>query len=105
MVDAANCLLASIFKEVLEKEVGHLISNSQKGFIKHRQMLRNVLEVDFAARKISLESQSGAVLLFDFSAAFPSLAHDMLWDTLETAGIDADVISAIIFFTSSTNTS
>ena len=98
IVDASNRLLASIFKAALEKEVGHLLCKAQKGFIKHRQMLRNVLEVDFAARKISVQSRSGAILLFDFSAAFPSLAHDMLWDTLEVAGVDADYIRAIKLF-------
>ena len=52
------------------------------GFLKQRQVLRNVLEIDFAAHNISVKSYSGAIVLFDFEAAFQSLAHDMIWDTL-----------------------
>jgi hypothetical protein len=55
-------------------------------------MLRNVLEIDAAAHKISVRSRAGAILLFDFTAAFPSLAHEMIWDTLEVAGVDRSLI-------------
>ncbi len=45
-------------------------------------MLRNVLDIDFAAQKISVKSKKGAIILFDFWAAFPSLSHEFLWDFL-----------------------
>jgi hypothetical protein len=61
-------------------------------------MLRNVLDIDLAAQKISIRSRSGAILLFDFTAAFPSLAHDMIWDTLEVAGIDIAFINVVKMF-------
>ena len=61
-------------------------------------MLRNVLEVDFASHKISIRSRSGAMILFDFKAAFPSLAHEMIWDVLEATGVDTDFIRVVKAF-------
>jgi hypothetical protein len=61
-------------------------------------MLRNVLDIDFAAQQVSVRSKSGAMLLFDFTAAFPSLSHDMIWDTLEIAGIDLGFIQVVKTF-------
>ena len=61
-------------------------------------MLRNVLDVDLAAQKVSLKSRSGAILLFDFRAAFPSLSHEMIWDTLEVSGVDPLFIEVVKHF-------
>jgi hypothetical protein len=98
IVDASNRILASIFCKVLERRIGHRIHQAQKGFLKHRQMLRNVLDIDFAAHKVSVRSRSGAILLFDFKAAFPSLSHDMMWDTLEITGVDPYFIDVVKLF-------
>ena len=68
-------------------------------------MLENILDVDWAAQKISVKSRSGAILLFVFSAAFPSLSHDLIWDTLEYAGVDPayiDVLSSCFIETTGT---
>ena len=98
IVDASNRLLASIFKATLEKNVGHLVHRAQKGFVAGRKMLRNVLEIDIAAQKSSVRSRSGAMLLFDFAAAFPSMSHDMMWEMLEAGGIDENFIAVIKLF-------
>jgi hypothetical protein len=98
IVDCANRILASIFRAALEKEIGHLMNPAQKGFLKGRQMIRNVLEIDMAAQKISVRSRSGAILLFDFAAAFPSISHDMMWEVLGMAGIDENFIAVIKMF-------
>ena len=98
IVDASNRIFAFIFCITLEAQIGHRISNAQKGFFKKRQMLRNVLDVDHAAQKISIRSRSGAIILFDFKAAFPSLSHDMIWDTLEATGVDSNFINVVKMF-------
>lgn len=98
IVVASNRILASIFKCTLEQEIGHRISNAQRGFLKDRKMLRNVLEIDAAAQKISFLSRSGAILLFDFAAAFPSLSHDMIWDTMVASGNDESFIDIVKMF-------
>jgi hypothetical protein len=98
IVDAANRILASVFQYALEAAVASRISHTQKGFLKGRQMLRNVLDIDHAAQKISVTSRCGAILLFDFTAAFPSLSHDMMWDVLEVSGINESFINVVQMF-------
>eukprot|EP00973_Karenia_brevis_P051520 7153425-Karenia_brevis.AAC.1 len=49
----------------------------QIGFIRFRQLLINVVELDAASRVYSLAAKSlgpAALAFFDFSAAFPSVA-------------------------------
>lgn len=43
---------------------------AQRDFISGCSLLRNVLDIDLAARKVSLKSNAGALILFDFRAAF-----------------------------------
>ena len=43
------------------------------------------------------------MLLFDFTAEFPSLSHDMIWDTLEITGIDPGFIQVVKTFYTSNN--
>ena len=67
-------------------------------------MLRNVLDVDFAVHKISVTSLRGAVLLFDFRAAFPSMDHSFMWDVLEGIGIPAQYVRMLqMFYTGNTH--
>ena len=70
----------------------------QKGFLKDRFMIRNVLDIDLAAHKISIRSRCVAIILFDFTAALPSLSHDMMWDAVQVAGIDGDFIDVLRMF-------
>ena len=39
-------------------------------------MLNNILDIDYHAMTVSLKHDKGALLLFDFKAAFPSVSHD-----------------------------
>ena len=43
----------------------------------------------------SIRFKRTAALFFDFTAAFPSLAHTFLWEGLEAAGIPTFIIDAI----------
>ena len=63
------------------------VSPCQKGFLRNRSMLSNVLTVDHEAMKISLEQKSGAIVLFDFKAAFPSLERSFMLRTLGWIGM------------------
>ena len=98
IVDSVNRIIASIFQITLERAVGSFIHSSQRGFIRGRSMLRNVLDIDFAAQTISIKHQRGAIILFDFRAAFPSLCHDFLWEALEALGIPQEYIRALQMF-------
>ena len=63
-----------------------------------RSMISNILDIDFAARIISLTSRTGVMIFFDCKAAFPSVSHDMLWDTLLIGGIDTKFIQVLKHF-------
>ena len=47
IVDAANRLLACIFKICLERVVGERIHRAQKGFLTGRRMIKNILDIGF----------------------------------------------------------
>ena len=50
IVDASNRILASILLRALERQAESWISPMQRGFLKGRQMLRNILEIDFSGQ-------------------------------------------------------
>jgi endonuclease/exonuclease/phosphatase family metal-dependent hydrolase len=95
IVDASNRIVAAIMNVALERCVANKISGMQRGFVPGRQMLLNLIDVDTAAQKISVKSSRGAIILFDFRAAFPSMNHSFIWETLKMAGIPTDFIDAI----------
>ena len=55
-------------------------------------MLANILDIDVEAMRISLHHSQGAILLFDFEAAFPSVSHEYIWAVLRIVGVPQDVI-------------
>ena len=42
--------------------------------------------------------KKGAIILFDFRAAFSSLSHDFLWDVMETIGLPTRYVEAVKLF-------
>ena len=60
-----------------------------------RSILGAISEVEANMVTLSITSSRAAALFFDFSAAFPSLAHDFLWEALSMAGIPTHIIHAI----------
>ena len=79
MCSAARIRWETIFKD--------WVSPYQKGFIRGRSMLSNVFTIDHEAMKISLLHDNGAILLFDFKAAFPSIEREFMMKTLEWIGL------------------
>ena len=95
IVDAANRIIAAILSVALERCVGSRISEMQSGFLHGRKMMSNLIDVDMAAQRVSINSTRGAIILFDFKAAFPSVGHQFIWDVLEGSGLPAEFISAV----------
>ena len=56
----------------------------QRGFLSGRLMGKNIMELDADILLGRLRDVEGCTLLFDFEAAFPSLAHDFMWDVLDS---------------------
>ena len=78
IVDAPNRIIASILRVALERAVSSKISSMQRGFLRGRSMLRNIVEIDWTAHKVSVLSSKGVISLFDFKAAFPSIDHTFM---------------------------
>ena len=77
----------------MEKVASEHITHAQRGFIKGRSMLRNVLDLDSSAKEVRIKHKSGTILLFDFKAAFPSLNQEFMWDALAAFGIPRGFVS------------
>lgn len=56
------------------------------------------MDLDFEAMRVSLKSSHGAIILFDFKAAFPSLAHSFLWRALSSLGLPPPLVNALEMF-------
>ena len=67
----------------------------QRGFIGGRSMVANIIDVDHEAQMVALTQEGGALVLFDFAAAFLSLDHHFLLRTLEVAGLPPALLSYV----------
>jgi hypothetical protein len=81
-----NRLMCSAARIRWEGIFGGWVSPAQKGFLKGRSMLSNVVKVDHEAMRISLTHEYGGVVLFDFRAAFPSIERVFLFRSLRWRG-------------------
>ena len=54
--------------------------------------MKNIVDIDLSALQVTLRGSQGALVLFDFKAAFPSIDHSYLWSTLAHIGIPAPVL-------------
>ena len=82
-----NRLLASAARLAWEPILEKWVSRFQRGFLKGRVMLQNVIDIDWNAMKVSLKSANGSLVLFDFKAAFPSVSHPFLLHCLKSLGL------------------
>ena len=90
-----NRLLASAARLAWEPILERWVSKFQRGFLKGRVMLHNVIDIDWAAMTVSLKCEHGALLLFDFRAAFPSISHPFLMQCLEWLGLPKEAMNFI----------
>ena len=95
LVNTDNRIIASAARITWEPLINNFISSYQQGFLKGRQMLSNVLDIDYTSMTVSLKCERGALLLFDFKAAFPSVAHKFLIESLESIGLPPAAIAFI----------
>ena len=69
----------------------------EQGYIRGRSMAENILKVDLAAKKVMLNRTTdiptcGAIVFFDFKAAFPSVDQGFLIKALQRIGMNAEWI-------------
>lgn len=85
----ASCLNFS-FCKVLDE----FVDNSQAA-VKGRSMIDNVNSINAAAVNLSDKNSQVALVLLDFSAAFPSLAREFIFKALAAAHVPENIIRAI----------
>ena len=90
-----NRLLASAARLAWEPILEAWVSDFQRGFLKGRSMLHNVIDIDWHAMTVSLTHPRGALLLFDFKAAFPSVSHPFLLHCLHALGLPESAMAFI----------
>eukprot|EP00973_Karenia_brevis_P051119 7100166-Karenia_brevis.AAC.1 len=98
VVNTDNRLIAGAYRYLFQPIAEQFVSKVQKAFLPGRPMIANVVDVDFESMRISLSCDRGALILFDFSAAFPSLSHQYMWSVLEHIGVPGPVLSAFKAF-------
>jgi hypothetical protein len=59
----------------------------QQGFLKGRSIISNLIDLDTDSMTISLATDRGAAVLFDFKAAFPSISQEYIHRVLERLGM------------------
>ena len=87
LVNTDNRIIASAARIAWEPLLSKYISTAQQGFLKGRQMINNIIEVDYDSMTVSLKCERGMLVLFDFKAAFPSVAHKYLRTSLAAVGL------------------
>jgi len=95
LVNVDNRIMASAARLTWEPLLNKYVSLQQQGFIKGRQMLGNVIDIDFHSMRVSLTKESGAVIFFDFKAAFPSVSHAFLRQSLSGIGLPEHALAFI----------
>jgi len=95
IVNTDNRLIASTLRMALEPVLCKVISENQRGFLRGRSLIANVVDTEEAMMKFSLEEEKAAAIFFDFAAAFPSLAHRYLEAALKEIGLPEEYRRAI----------
>ena len=78
--DASNKVVAGVVNHELKPLLSVSLAPAQRGFVQGRNPSHNVIEVDASAREAAMTDPSldPCTLLFDFSAAFPSVSQCFL---------------------------
>ena len=95
IVNTDNRLMANAVRLCMEPILVQWISSNQQGFLRGRSMLSNVIDVTHQAQLVSLKDAGGGMFLFDFMAAFPSLAHGYLHEVLHALGLPPHILNFI----------
>ena len=87
IVNSDNRIIASAARLKWESLLAPGVSQAQQGFLQGRSILANLIDIDTESMTISLRSERGAIILFDFRAAFPSVSQDYVHQVLEYIGM------------------
>ena len=87
IVNTDNRIIANAARLRWEPHYNTWISDMQQGFLGGRSIIKNLIDLDTEAMTISLKSDRGAIILFDFKAAFPSISQEYIHRVLQRTGM------------------
>ena len=70
----------------------------QHSFLRDHSMMTNIVDIGFESMNVSPLHPCGAVVLFDFEAAFSSISHDFTWRMLGCLGVQDSFLHAFRAF-------
>ena len=85
-------LAGAVNHTTMSPQISKLADDQQEGFVKRRQIISDIVTLDCHTRALDAAASFRSddeisliplMLLFDFAAAFPSLAHDYIFVMLE----------------------
>lgn len=82
-----NRLIASAYRLRWEPLIEPRIDSSQRGFLRGRSMMRNIIDLEHHAMLAAAAEEDSAIVLFDFVAAFPSISRLFLRSALVASGV------------------
>ena len=86
LTNTDNRILSSAVRLHIEPIVAPGISPEQRGFIRGRSMLANVLDVEEGMLNAAMSEDNPVAVFLDFEAAFPSLSQDFIRQVLAARG-------------------
>jgi endonuclease/exonuclease/phosphatase family metal-dependent hydrolase len=96
MSNAVAKLLAMAINRSLAPVAQTTIIDRQRGFVRGRSITDNVMETEcMAIRFVKYYAAQSGIVLFDFAAAFPSLAHCWIFEVLAFMKLPAFLIAII----------
>jgi endonuclease/exonuclease/phosphatase family metal-dependent hydrolase len=86
--NAVAKVIAAALNASLSQLAARTVSARQRGFVRGRNLLDNVIETEAAATHFAqYYGDSSGIALLDLAAAFPSLAHDWIFAVLRKMGV------------------
>ena len=82
-----NRIIASAYRIRWEPLIAPVVAKNQRGFIGGRSMLCNVIDIEHEAIMASLDCEDAVIILFDFTAAFPSISRKFMREAATAAGL------------------
>ena len=95
IVNTDNRLIANAARLRWERLLNPWISPHQQGFLPQRSMLKNVLDIDYAAMVTAFSHTSRVLVLFDFASAFPSMSQDYMFNMLTALCIPQNAFNMV----------
>ena len=90
-----NRIVANAYRLRWEPLIAPCISKKQRGFIGGRSMISNIIDAEHTAMTTAMESEDGAIILFDFVAAFPSVSRHYLQEMARAAGFPEEAMNIL----------